>query len=47
MKAISARTTIEEIAAEHAIHPIQVSHWKRQLLDGASDLFACGDCQES
>ena len=22
-----------------AIHPIQVSQWKKQLLDGASELF--------
>jgi transposase-like protein len=27
---------IQEIAADHAIHPIQVSQWKKQLLDGAS-----------
>jgi putative transposase len=30
------------IAADHAIHPIQVSQWKRQLLDGASELFTRG-----
>jgi len=36
MEAISGRKTIQEIAADHAIHPIQVSQWKRQLLDGAS-----------
>jgi transposase-like protein len=39
MDPISGRKTIQEIAADHAIHPIQVSHWKRQLLDGASELF--------
>jgi transposase len=42
MEAISGRKTIQEIAAEHAIHPIQVSQWKRQLLDGASELFTRG-----
>jgi len=36
MEAISGRKTIQEIATDHAIHPIQVSQWKRQLLDGAS-----------
>jgi hypothetical protein len=30
MEAISGRKTIQEIAADHAIHPIQVSQWKRQ-----------------
>jgi putative transposase len=42
MEAISGRKTIQEIAADHAIHPIQVSQWKRQLLDGASELFRRG-----
>jgi transposase len=42
MEAISSRKTIQEIAADHAIHPIQVSQWKRQLLDGASELFTRG-----
>jgi transposase len=41
-EAISGRKTIQEIAAGHAIHPIQVSQWKRQLLDGASELFSRG-----
>jgi len=39
MEAISGRKSIQESAADHAIHPIQVSQWKRQLLDGASELF--------
>jgi len=39
MEAISGRKTIQEIAAVRAVHPIQVSQWKRQPLDGASELF--------
>jgi putative transposase len=39
IEVISGRKTIQEIAADHAIHPIQVSQWKRQLLDGTSELF--------
>jgi transposase-like protein len=42
MEAISCRKTFQEIAADHAIHPIQVSQWKRQLLDCASELFTRG-----
>ena len=42
MEAISGRKTIQEIAADHAIHPIRESQWKRQLLDGASELFTRG-----
>ncbi len=41
-EAIGGRQTIQEIAADHSIHPIQVSQWKRQLLDGASELFTRG-----
>jgi putative transposase len=29
MEAISGRKTLKEIAADHAIHPIQVSQWKK------------------
>ncbi len=42
MEAISGRRTIQEIASEHSIHPIQVSQWKRQLLENASELFGRG-----
>jgi putative transposase len=42
MEAISGRKTIQEIAADHSIQPIQVSQWKRRLLDGASELFNRG-----
>jgi transposase-like protein len=41
-QAISSRKTIQAIAADHCIQPIQVSQWKRQLLDGASELFSRG-----
>jgi len=42
MEASSAHKTILDIALDHAINPIQVSQWKRQLLDGASGLFTRG-----
>lgn len=42
MEAISGRQTLQEIAADHAVPPIQVSQWKKQLLEGASDLFTRG-----
>jgi transposase-like protein len=42
MEAISGRKKIQEIAADHAVHPIQVSQWKRQPLAGASELFTRG-----
>ena len=42
MEAISARMTFQEVAADHAIHPIQVSQWKKKLLEGSSELFTRG-----
>ncbi len=42
MEAISGRKTIQEITAHHSMHPIQVSQWKRPLLDGARELFTRG-----
>ena len=42
MEAISGRKTLQEIAADHAIHTIQVSQWKKQLLEGSSELFTRG-----
>jgi putative transposase len=42
VEAISGHKTIQEIAADNATHPIQVSQSKRQLLDRASKLFTRG-----
>jgi putative transposase len=43
---MSGRKTIREIAVDHGTHPIQVSQWKKQLLEGASELFTRGKkCQ--
>jgi len=45
-KARVSMEAIQEVAADHfihpAIHPTQVSPWKRRLLDGDSELFATG-----
>jgi hypothetical protein len=37
MEAISDRKTLQQIAADHALHPIQLSQWKKHLLEGASE----------
>jgi putative transposase len=39
VETITGRKTIQELAADHVIRPIQVSEWKRQLRDGAFNLF--------
>ena len=47
MEAISGRKTLQEIAADHSINPIQVSQWKKQLLEGSSELFTRGKKTQS
>ncbi len=34
--------TVQEIAARHRVHPNQLSTWKRQAIDGLSEVFSNG-----
>jgi len=42
LEALKGIETTQQLAARFDIHPTQISHWKRQLLDGAAALFANG-----
>jgi transposase len=37
---------VQELAAKHEVHPNQVSAWKRQALDGLSEVFSNGADRE-
>ena len=37
MDTISGRKMIQEISVNNATHPVQVSQWKRLLLNGSSE----------
>jgi len=39
IEALKERKTINEIASRYEVHPTQVSHWKRELEQGASSMF--------
>lgn len=39
LEAIKERKTANEIASIHGIHPVQVSNWKKQLVEGAHSIF--------
>jgi transposase-like protein len=39
LEAIKGERTMNEIASEFGVHATQVNQWKKQLLEGAGDLF--------
>jgi transposase-like protein len=38
--------TVQEIAGRHQVHPNQVSAWKRQAIEGLSEVFSNGADRE-
>ena len=38
--------TVAELAKMYRVHPVQISQWKKQLLDGVEDLFRDGRRRE-
>lgn len=47
IEAIKGEKTIAELASEYEVHPNQISLWKKQLIEGAADLFERGNKHES
>ena len=39
LEAVKGLKTSSEIASEYEVHPAQISQWKRQLLDNATEAF--------
>ena len=42
MDAIKGVQTLSELSAAHGVHPTVIAHWKRQLVDGAPEVFRRG-----
>jgi len=40
IEALKERSTIEELARKHELHPNQISMWKKEFLEKASIVFA-------
>jgi transposase-like protein len=47
LESIREQKTINQIAKEFQVHPVQVSEWKKQLLEGCGSVFEGSSRQES
>lgn len=47
IEALKGQKTTAQIAAEHKLHPTQVTAWKSQLRDSASGIFSSSTSTES
>ena len=46
LAAISGLKTLSELASEYKVHPTQITRWKQELIENASDLFGKGKKKE-
>ena len=46
LEAAKQAKTIAELAKQFQVHPVQISQWKKQLLDGAESPFGNGRRRE-
>ncbi|GIW97157.1 MAG: transposase [Pirellulaceae bacterium] len=42
ISAIREIKTVSQLASQHGVHPTQIHQWKRQLIEGAPELFERG-----
>ena len=47
LEALKGVKTIQQIATEFKIHPVQVSEWKKIMLAGAAEAFGPGRAKSS
>lgn len=46
LEAAKQNKTLAELAKAYGVHPVQISQWKKQLLDGVESLFLDGRRRE-
>jgi len=46
LESIKNIKTIQEIAKNYEIHPVQVSEWKKKMLEGAAGVFGPGQAKK-
>lgn len=42
LEALKGQKTLNELASEFGVHPVQIAQWKRQLLDASTGVFENG-----
>ena len=47
IEALKERETVQQLAARYELHPNQISQWKKQFLEGASEAFTSGSTDEA
>jgi len=45
LEALKGVKTIQQIAKEYSVHPVQVSEWKRTMVEGAAEAFSPGQAR--
>ena len=41
LDAVRGLKSLSELASQHKVHPTQITLWKKQLMEGAAELFGC------
>jgi putative transposase len=47
LDAVRGLKTVSELASQHKVHPTQITLWKKQLLEGAAEVFACASAKKA
>lgn len=42
LEALKGQKTLNELASEFGVHPVQIAQWKRQLQDASAGIFESG-----